>query len=233
MSVYQHRRFSYDYEVDICLVIDRTGSMRPILDTVKHNAVNLHRDIKARMELKGKTVSALRVRVIAFGDYAADGPEAIIGSEFMALPEQTGSLEACVEGIRAEGGGDIPEDGLEALAFAIRSKWTTGGTKRRHIIVLFSDAPTHDLGHGRSNPLYPADMMPRDFAELSSWWGFSARPGEMDDSAKRLVLFTPDTSYWKKIREEWNNVTLVPVKAAKGLEEIAYETVFSNITNSI
>ena len=68
MSVYQNRRFSYDYEVDVCLVIDRTGSMRPILDTVKNNAVSLHRDIKTRMEMKGKTVSALRVRVIAFGE---------------------------------------------------------------------------------------------------------------------------------------------------------------------
>ncbi|MBR5048998.1 MAG: VWA domain-containing protein [Erysipelotrichaceae bacterium] len=232
MSVYQNRRFSYDYEVDICLVIDRTGSMRPILDTVKNNAVNLHRDIKTRMEMKGKTVSALRVRVIAFGDYAADGPEAIVGSDFMVLPEQTMDLEDCVEGIRAEGGGDIPEDGLEALAFAIRSKWTRGSGKRRHIICLFTDAPVHDLGFGAQAEGYPLSA-PKTYEELSAMWGFTQYPGEMDTYAKRLLLFAPDEGWWQRIRTEWENTILRPAARDTGLQDVSYTEMLDTIANSI
>ena len=42
-----------DYNIDICLCIDKTGSMRPIIDIVKNNALNLYRDVLDSLEKKG------------------------------------------------------------------------------------------------------------------------------------------------------------------------------------
>ena len=53
-----------DYNIDICLVIDKTGSMKPIINTVKQNALNLYSDITNSLERKQKHVGRLRVRVI-------------------------------------------------------------------------------------------------------------------------------------------------------------------------
>ena len=67
------------------------------------------------------------------------------------------------------GGGDIPEDGLEAIAYAIKSDWTTEGTDQRRVIVVWTDAPTHPLGYGSDSPAYPLGM-PAGLAELGQWW---------------------------------------------------------------
>ncbi len=232
MSLYTGKFTGYDYDVDICLVIDRTGSMRPIINTVKNNALNLHKDITARMRAKGKTVSSLRVRVIWFGDYLADGPNAMAASDFLVLPEQNAILEQCVSGIQAVGGGDIPEDGLEALAFAIRSKWGKTAGKKRHIICLFTDAPAHDLGFGAKAEGYPASA-PKNFDELSDMWGFAQYPGEMDSYSKRLLLFAPDEGWWHRIRTEWENCILRPTSLDSGLEDVGYTEMLDTIANSI
>ena len=123
MGNYSYSKQSAMYDVDVCMLIDKTGSMLPIIDTVKANALRLYDDIKRDMAVKGKNISNLRVRVMAFGDYKADGAEAFYGCDFLHMPDQAELLKQCVNSIRAEGGGDEPEDGLEALAFGIRSKW--------------------------------------------------------------------------------------------------------------
>ena len=112
--------YKLTYHVDMVFCIDATGSMRHVLDLVKQNAMNLYRDIAAEMEKKHKVIDRMRVRVIAFRDYVADGEDAMLSSEFFNLPEEAQVFHDCVDGIQAKGGGDIPEDGLEALAYAIR-----------------------------------------------------------------------------------------------------------------
>ena len=104
--------YKLTYHVDMVFCIDATGSMRHVLDLVKQNALNLYRDIVAEMEKKHKVIDQLRVRVIAFRDYVADGDDAMLSSDFFVLPDQAQMLYDCVNGITAKGGGDIPEDGL-------------------------------------------------------------------------------------------------------------------------
>ena len=150
--------YELTYPIDLVFCIDATGSMRHVLDMVKHNATRLHEDIQHAMEKKHRNISKMRIRVIAFRDYLTDGDQAMMASDFFTLPEQTRQFYDCVNGITAQGGGDIPEDGMEALAYAIRSDWTREGIKRRHIIVVWSDAPTHTLGHAKIAPWYPEGM---------------------------------------------------------------------------
>src|SRR5512132_2890036 len=50
------------YAVDICFCVDVTGSMSPILDRVKDNALRFYDDVQKNLTDKGKNVDDLRVR---------------------------------------------------------------------------------------------------------------------------------------------------------------------------
>ena len=220
------------YNVDVCFCIDKTGSMHPIIDTVKQNALNLYRDVLEALEAEGKHVTQFRIRVIWFGDYIADEVPMLM-SEFLTMPDNLSKYEEFVKSVTPDGGGDPPEDGLEALTYAIRSQWVTTGWKRRHIIAFFTDAPAHELGFGKKSPSYPRHRMPESFAQLTAMWGNKTYPGEMSDKAKRLLLFAPDTSFWHTIKESWNNVVLAPVEEAKGAQNISYQYMINTIVHSI
>ena len=220
------------YNVDIVMCIDCTGSMGDLLDTVKTNALKFYPDLKARCDAKGKEISELRIRVIGFRDFYADEANAIEDSGFYNIPEQEAEFKSFVGKLVPTGGGDEPENGLEALAMAINSDWTTGGDRRRHVVVVWSDASTHPVGLEKcKNEFYPQNM-PKDFDELTNWWD-DEQSGKMQKSAKRLVIFAPDASAWTEIGINWNNTIHHPAKAGSGLEDVDYETILSTIVNSI
>ena len=218
------------YNVDVVMCIDCTGSMGSLLSTVKANALKFYPDIKAKCEEKGKEISQLRIRVIAFRDFEADGEEAIDDTKFLAIPADEDKFKSYVSSLVAKGGGDDPENGLEALAMAINSDWTTGGDRRRQVIVVWTDASTKPLGSCRASS-YP-DNMPSSFDELTDWWE-DEQTGKMNSSSKRLILFAPDASAWTEIGLDWNNTIHHPAKAGAGLSEVDYDTILQMIANSI
>jgi hypothetical protein len=221
----------FTYAVDLVLVIDATGSMSSIIERVKASALKFHDDLGRKMNEKGKMVDELRVRVIAYRDFYASDADALVESEFFQLPREQDAFASFVNGIRATGGGDEPETALEALVAAIRSPWTTGGTKRRHAIVVWTDASAHPLERfADAKPVrYPADM-PADLSDLTDLW--EGQDG-MDGSAKRLVLFAPDAYPWTDINNHWEEVLQYPAKAGQGMEEMEYGEVLELIANSI
>lgn len=220
------------YNVDIVMCIDCTGSMGDLLDTVKNNALKFYPDLKARCDEKGKEISELRIRAIAFRDFGCDGPSAISATDFLHIPAEESEFKNFVSRLSPLGGGDEPENGLEALAMAIDSDWTTGGDKRRHVVVVWSDTSTHPINTvGTDNPAYPQNM-PVDFDELTDWWE-DEQSGKMHKAAKRLVIFAPDASAWTEIGMNWTNTIHHPAKAGAGLEDVDYETILSTIVNSI
>ena len=220
------------YNVDVCLCIDKTKSMDPIIDIVKKNALNLYRDVLDSLETKGKHVAQFRIRVIWFGDFVADEVP-ILASGFLNMPDELNKYEEFVKSIVPNGGGDTPEDGLEALAYAIRSDWVKTGWRKRHIIALFTDAPAHDLGFCKNSPRYPKKGMPKDYAELHRMWGNGIDPAEMDNRAKRLLLFAPNVGSWNKIMTEWNNAVLSPAEEANGLQDVTYQAILNSIAHSV
>ena len=220
------------YNVDIAMCIDATGSMNNLLDIVKKHAISFYDDLVSAMINKGKHIDDLRVRIVVFRDYLSEGTDAMLTTDFFSLPRESRAFADAVNGIKAFGGGDPPEDGLEALAYAIKSKWTSGGNKRRHIIIVWTDDATHPIGFGRCAPNYP-QKMPADFEELSEWWGDRAEPGLMDNNAKRLLIFAPDRVYWNTISDSWDNVIHYVSYAGQGLKGLEYEEILSAICNSI
>lgn len=220
------------YHVDVVMCIDVTGSMRGIIETVKANARSFYNDLMARMEYKGKRIDQLRVRVVAFRDYLADGDNAMLTTPFFTLPQEVDSFQEVVNSLQPIGGGDLPEDGLEALAYAMNSQWSTGGDKRRQIIVLWTDTSAHPLGYGSAAPNYPRRMA-RDFNELSDWWYGDGQMGKMDYNAKRLVIYAPDTEPWNFIVDSWDNMLFYPSIAGGGLGEVDYDSIIETVANSI
>ena len=70
------------YNVDMVFCIDATGSMSPVLETVKQNALNFYDDVTKVMNEKQKSIDRLRIRVIAFRDYLADGDRAMFATNY-------------------------------------------------------------------------------------------------------------------------------------------------------
>lgn len=220
--------YKLKYNVDIVMCIDVTGSMDGILDIVKQNALNFYGDLVSAMNVKGKVINELRIKIIAFRDYMADGKNAMMGTEFLTMPAAQGEFQRMVNSLVAKGGGDDPEDGLEALAYAIKSDWTapTADSKRRHVIVVWTDASTHPLGFGNKSEYYPP-VMAKDFEQLTEWWD------QMDKQSKRLLLYAPEAPYWTNISSTWDKTMHFPSEAGNGLEEFEYKEILAEIVNTI
>ena len=222
-----------EYNVDIVFCIDATGSMGPLLDMVKENALTFYRDLMTEMSQKGKNIDRIRARIVAFRDYMADGKNAMLTTDFYDLREESDRFDAVIRSLHPEGGGDEPEDALEALAYAIKSKWTKGGDKRRHLIVVWSDASTHPIGYSAAAMNYPRKMV-KTFDELTNMWDGDAKSGGlMDSNAKRLLIFAPEAEYWTDIAETWDNVIHFPSEAGSGLDRLSYQEILAQIINSI
>ena len=218
------------YAVDIVFTIDVTGSMTPILDQVKANALRFYDDVQKNLTEKGKNVDHLRVRVVAFRDLVSDGPAALQESPFFSLPAEQEAFAGFVNGLVPEGGGDAPESGLEAVAAAVHSEWTNLGDRRRQVIVVWTDQPAQPLG-AAAPPAEYAGRIPADFSALTDLW--ENEQGPLGASSKRLILFAPDGAGWSDISGLWENVVHHPSKAGEGLSDVDYGTIIDSIGNSV
>lgn len=238
----------FKYDVDIVLCIDATASMSPVIDMVKKNVQKLPNDILKEAQSQKKIINNLRLRLIVFRDYAVDGAHAMEATDFFQVPEEQELFNQTVNGIVADGGGDEPENGLEALAYAMASDWKKEeqGQKRRQIIVVWTDASTHDLGHGRKESKFYDPNMPTDFETLTSWWGsvYDTERAKMGSNEKRLLLYAPKTErhdghgkevtdWWDVIAKNWENVISTNTVAGQGLQEQKYAEIIYILVKSI
>jgi hypothetical protein len=219
------------YNVDIVLCIDATGSMSGIIEKVKANALKFYEDLLHAMQEKDKVIDNLRVKVIPFRDYYVDGDRSMDESPFFALPADKEAFATYLSGVKADGGGDEPENGLEALSLAMNSAWTTEGDKRRQIIVMWTDASAHplDKNSGAKPSNYPPGM-PANFNDLTDVW---EGQGPMNFSAKRFIVYAPDANPWTDISNHWENTVHYPSKAGQGLLEVDYRSIIDAIANSV
>ena len=229
--------------VDIAFVIDGTGSMSPVINTVKGFALSFYDDVVEGLKKFNKKVNQFRVKVIVFRDYYCDGKFAMEESEFFYLPLENEEFEEFVSGIEAKGGGDAPESALEALALAMRSDWVTDGTSKRHAIVLFTDAPAHPLekAAGVSIPNYPTHMF-KSYDELYEAWsaadqGAYEEDGEsmftMDKNARRLIIFGPDADPWTDMQTDFEQCFMTQMESDSGCGELDKELIINTISKSV
>ena len=218
-----------DYNVDIVMCIDVTGSMSSIINEVKENALSLYQNFVAEMERKEKSVQQLRIKVIAFRDYGVDS-EPMLESKFFVLDEERDEFYDFVNKLEAVGGGNAPESSLEALALAMKSDWVRTGSVRRHVILMYTDAPAIPLGTVDTSVVtnYPADM-PASLAELHDLWESQT----MEKRAKRLLVFAPDCDPWPEFATWGGNVFHTVSEAGKGCDDVDMDFCIRLLVNSI
>jgi hypothetical protein len=231
----QHSPANLAYAVDIVLCIDATKSMGPMLTNVQHSALAFPNRLAQEMQRKGRSIKALRLKVIAFRDFGDRADDALVESKFFAVPQELDDFTQAVLGLQARGGGDQPESGLEALAAAMAADWETGLDRRRHVIVVFTDAPAHPLGDPKQTRAitYPPSM-PASMDDLFERWGHEQSSSAlMENSAKRLLIFAPDAYPWTDVADDWNNTLMFPSEAGQGLEEWEMDEIVATIANSL
>jgi von Willebrand factor type A domain len=218
---------SVKYAVDLVMCIDGTGSMRHLIEEVKSLALKFYDELEAEMKIQSKKAEQLRARVIVFRDYWADSADQVMQcSEFFDLRSQSSDFANFVSPIKADGGGDEPENGLEALGLALKSNWEKGDfSKQRYVVVVFTDASAHSLDKGPKPSHYPNDI-PKTFDDLTDYWH------EMPTPAKRLLLFAPDADPWTMM-SSWENTIHYVSEAGRGLEKTEMKEILNAIAKSI
>jgi hypothetical protein len=218
------------YNVSIRYAIDGTGSMAPIIDTVKGGLLAFPGQLTTALAAKGKVIGKLQVGIDVFRDVYCDGANAFVSSRFFDMATEQGELQKFVAALRPMGGGDEPENGLEGLTLALNATWPNDTAKQRHVVVVYTDASAHPLekAAGTSQLHYPVNM-PASFSELTDRWSSQS----MDRNAKRLILFAPDAYPWTDIATNWENCVHYASRAGEGLSEVDAQTILDAVVNSI
>ena len=230
------------YAVDVVMCIDGTGSMMDMIGKVKTRAKAFYSDYLKAMDKGGKQVrdNHFRVKVIVFRDYKETDAPAMQESPFFELttPEGQESYARFVDGIEATGGGDDPENALEAIFQAIKSDWSReGGRFRRHIILLFTDAPALPLQEPErvGATEYPADapdslekligiLVKGDGSQSASYGSYACKNG-------RLIVYAPEGCGWEWVRKVPLSF-FIPTKADGGCREVDMSEAMTTLVSS-
>lgn len=140
--------------VDICFLIDATGSMQPCIDAIKENIGTFITTLTTPDANGGVMLQDWRACICGYRDFSYEptfGREAMVMNPFTA---DAAELRAQLSALKAEGGGDEPESLLDALYTVISrgktpkgaqtepDKWRYASDAARCIIVL-TDASFH------------------------------------------------------------------------------------------
>ena len=231
-----------DTNVDIVFAIDATESMQPLIDKVKSLTLSFREELEKGLKENRRIIKNLRIKVIVFRDYYVDDKYAMEESRFFILPEEKQEFYNFVSKIKAGGGGDEPESGLEALALALRSDFVKDGDKKRHVIVLFTDASAHPLEQQEDGvpSNYPSNMF-KNLGDLYEAWGkgqdslgSTRNLGvQMAKDAKRLVLFSPSMYPWGEMEYQLENTIRKDMDKGNGGRDLELDDVIALIANSI
>lgn len=209
--------------VDVVMCIDVTGSMGGIINTVKNNAMAFYDQFKESCDKEGITLTGLTSQVIAFQDKNVDGDRWLRISSTYSLPEERDSYNTFVKSLYADGGGDTPESGLEALDIAFdKSDWGIDDGYHRQVIILWTDAPY----------LATADYTDLTVDVLKKKW-------DTMPSGRRLILFAPNGNSdfnggdWRNL-DGWTNL-IHETNLTSGFNNFGYilESIIGELTSKV
>ncbi len=233
-----------DVYADIVYCLDLTSSMKPIIDKVKETALTLHDKLQHVMSTNyQRSIKQLRIKVIGFRDAYCDASKAFEISRFFYLPEEAAEFKSFVDGLEPKGGGDIPENALEALALAIKSDWCKtidNSIRKRHIVIMFTDAPAHPLEKSKdgTDSYYP-EGMPAEYVDLVDWWCSQGKLAsgtcvEMDPIAKRIAVYAPESCEpWTDIADDFDNAYTCYIKPDNGGADISTEGLIKMLSETM
>jgi hypothetical protein len=124
---------------DIVFLADTTGSMGGAIANVRTNAASI-------MSQLATAQPSAQFGVAEYKDLTADAAPFTVRQD---LTTNQAAVQTGIDQWNADGGGDFPEDGINALYNLANGAvhFRTGGTR---IVVMFGDAPSHDPSGGHS-----------------------------------------------------------------------------------
>jgi hypothetical protein len=148
---------SLERSVDLCIIMDCTGSMAAWIDACRDTLIAALDALRAKFPR-----ASFRAAFVGYRDHC-DAPERFV---LHPLNENVDALIASIRAVRAQGGGDTPEDVAGGLQHALALDWR--GDVR--LALLCCDAPAHgekyhdpmmDDSHPKGDPtgLDPADLV--------------------------------------------------------------------------
>lgn len=208
--------------VDIVVCLDATAGMKHCFDSLKESVRKLPFIIAEAITSYGDLIDSLRVKVIAFRDYCDD--LVMEESPFFEFPYDQSDFESFLSWINAWGGGDSPNNGLEALYYAMKSDFVTERYDRQ-IIILFTNSDALPLGERSTFPSYPLDMVDED--GLVDFWTNCRYPKDpsikLREKLKRLIIFAPSGSKYHELTSKLNRSVFCPVDDYDGFADIDIE----------
>jgi Mg-chelatase subunit ChlD len=124
--------------VDIIFVMDITESMQPYIDAVKQNIIQFAQDLAANNR-------DYRLGLVTFEDYVVSQYPDCNCEYRNTMTSDVQKFIGWVGSLHAGGGGDIPEDQLDGLAYAASFPFRPAA---QGIVILITDAPSHKAGDG-------------------------------------------------------------------------------------
>jgi hypothetical protein len=124
--------------VDIVFVVDVTESMQPYIDAIKQNIVQFAQELAANNR-------DYRLGLVTFEDYVVSSYPDCNCEYRKTMTSDVQKFIGWVSGLHAGGGGDIPEDQLDALAYAASFPFRPDA---QSIVIITTDAPPHHDGDG-------------------------------------------------------------------------------------
>lgn len=121
-------------QVDICIVMDTTGSMATYIAAAKEEARKRAEEIAKDADLD------IRYAVIEYRDHPPQDISFVTRIYPFGGAEQ---FQTALDGLAAEGGGDEPEAVLDGLVEAAKLQWRPHADK---LCFLIGDAPPHGVG---------------------------------------------------------------------------------------
>ncbi len=198
------------YNFDFVFCIDTTESMAKYDTIIKELPFAIEKQLTEICNGLYTAVKQVRVKFVAFEDYASEGENAVLDSPFFTLPDDADKLNALLAGLEYVGGGDAPENALEALYKAFCSDWiqVPPSEKRKHAVILLTDAAPLPLQARADVEGYAAENYPADLDELCKIWTDSGdgKRSTMSFKHKKLFMIIPENTAnaWSALFR-WNN----------------------------
>jgi hypothetical protein len=207
-------------QVDLCFVLDSTGSMRRYIDATKDCILQ----VVNHMELTNPSLK-LWVGLCCYRDHC-DGDNRL---QFFEFSDSYSKFKSYLSKVKATGGGDGPEDVLGGLDAAVdKMKWN----HRTRIIFHMGDAPPHGTRFTSLHDSYPegdphgltAESVLEKIKSAEILYHF----GKITDKTDEML------NVFHSIIGEFNEFDIhTDSKDPKALTDKLFESVCSSITSSV
>jgi len=122
-------------ELDICFMVDETGSMGPYINTVKQKILEIIHNIRSK-----ELCSSLRIAAVSYRDHPPEDNTFV--TKVFKFNKNSEEIKQHILGMQASGGGDGPEAVSDAIYDVNRLYWREKAAK---IVIWMGDAPPHGV----------------------------------------------------------------------------------------